>query len=437
MAKEDYTMEERQEILKNLMLRLHAGEDKEVIQEEFNEVFDEISPYEIQLMERNLMSEGITFAEIMSLCNVHANLMGSKVNTQTSVADFEQPGHPVHVMKMENLAIRGALDRVERLLVNYLETKDSTIEKGLRRQISLLDQFENHYQRKEYAMFPIMEKKGITAPPKVMWGVHDQIRDLYRDFKKALNDGKESTLEEFQIARDEMLEMIQKEENILIPMVEQVFHVDDWETIASQSPEYGYCIVKPEKEWAVKKSFSPVKEETQVESEGDIPLSTGSLSLKELNLILNLLPMELSFVDAQNIVKYYNEGNGEEKIFKRTPSAIGRDVILCHPPRVHETVQTIFEQLKSKQKEKEEMWFKTEDKMVHVTYHAVWDEEGKYMGCLEYVQDIKPLVEHFEKTDIKELQFYVHADDSRRNCRTQFILIRDAIDGRRIAKSCR
>ncbi|EEW38105.1 DUF438 domain-containing protein [Granulicatella adiacens ATCC 49175] len=401
MAKEDYTMEERQEILKNLMLRLHAGEDKEVIQEEFNEVFDEISPYEIQLMERNLMSEGITFAEIMSLCNVHANLMGSKVNTQTSVADFEQPGHPVHVMKMENLAIRGALDRVERLLVNYLETKDSTIEKGLRRQISLLDQFENHYQRKEYAMFPIMEKKGITAPPKVMWGVHDQIRDLYRDFKKALNDGKESTLEEFQIARDEMLEMIQKEENILIPMVEQVFHVDDWETIASQSPDYGYCIVKPEKEWAVKKSFSPVKEETQVESEGDIPLSTGSLSLKELNLILNLLPMELSFVDAQNIVKYYNEGNGEEKIFKRTPSAIGRDVILCHPPRVHETVQTIFEQLKSKQKEKEEMWFKTQDKMVHVTYHAVWDEEGKYRGCLEYVQDIKPLVKHFEEADIK------------------------------------
>lgn len=401
MAKEDYTMEERQEILKNLMLRLHAGEDKEVIQEEFNEVFDEISPYEIQLMERNLMSEGITFAEIMSLCNVHANLMGSKVNTQTTLADFEQPGHPVHVMKMENLAIRGALDRVERLLVNFLETKDSTIEKGLKRQISLLDQFENHYQRKEYAMFPIMEKKGITAPPKVMWGVHDQIRDLYRDFKNALNDGKESTLEEFQIARDEMLEMIQKEENILIPMVEQVFHVDDWETIASQSPDYGYCIVKPEKEWAVKKSFSPVKEETQVESEGDIPLSTGSLSLKELNLILNLLPMELSFVDAQNIVKYYNEGNGEEKIFKRTPSAIGRDVILCHPPRVHETVQTIFEQLKSKQKEKEEMWFKTEDKMVHVTYHAVWDEEGKYMGCLEYVQDIKPLVKHFEEADIK------------------------------------
>ena len=178
MAKEDYTMEERQEILKNLMLRLHAGEDKEVIQEEFNEVFDEITPYEIQLMERNLMSEGITFAEIVSLCNVHANLMGSKVNTLTTVADFEQPGHPVQVMKMENLAIRGALDRVERLLVNFLETKDSTIEKGLKRQISLLDQFENHYQRKEYAVYYLMKMLNISSYHDLVIGLGDNDIDV-------------------------------------------------------------------------------------------------------------------------------------------------------------------------------------------------------------------------------------------------------------------
>lgn len=401
MSKNDFTMEQRQEILKDLMLRLHAGEDKEIIQKEFNATFDEISPYEIQLMERNLMSEGITFEEIMSLCNVHANLMGSKVHTNTTVAEFEQPGHPVHVMKMENLAIRGALDRIERLLSNFLETHDSSIEKGLKRQINLLGQFENHYQRKEYAMFPIMEKKGITAPPKVMWGVHDQIRELYKDFRNDLDNHPSEALESFKIAKDELLEMIQKEENILLPMVEQVFNADDWNTIALQSDEYGYCIVKPEKEWAAKKEFSPVRATTTEVESDEIPLSTGSLSVKELNCILNILPMELSFVDANGIVKYYNEGSGEEKVFKRTKSAIGRDVIMCHPPRVHEKVQQIFELLSTKEKEKVEMWFKKDEKMVHVTYHAVIDQDGQYLGCLEYVQDIRPLVDHFHESDVK------------------------------------
>ena len=401
MAKEDYTMEERQEILKNLMLRLHAGEDKGVIQEEFNEVFDEITPYEIQLMERNLMSEGITFAEIMSLCNVHANLMGSKVNTQTTVADFEQPGHPVHVMKMENLAIRGALDRVERLLVNFLETKDSTIEKGLRRQISLLDQFENHYLRKEYALFPIMESKGITAPPKVMWGVHDEIREIYKNFKQAFHNQTDDVMEQFLAAKEELLEMIFKEENILIPMIAQAFHVDDWEKMAQDTPQYGYCIVTPEAEWKVEKKPSTIQSKEEIQETGDIPLSTGSLSLEQLDLLLNLLPMELSFVDKDNIVKYYNEGNGEEKIFQRTKSAIGRDVINCHPPKSHAIVTQLFEQLRSGQKEKEEMWFKKEDKMIHVTYHAVRNAQGEYMGVLEYVQNIAPYVKNFESQPLK------------------------------------
>ncbi len=135
--------------------------------------------------------------------------MGSMVNTETTVAGFEQPGHPVHVM--ENLTNRGVRP-VGRLLKNYLETKGWTIKKGLNRQISLLGQFDNQYQRKEYAMFPIMEKKGITAPPKVMWGVDDQIQELYKDFQEGFANEQENVLEEFEVVRDELIEMIQKEE---------------------------------------------------------------------------------------------------------------------------------------------------------------------------------------------------------------------------------
>ena len=392
---------ERQEKLKELMLRLHQGEKEEIIQEEFNRHFDSVSPYEIQVMERNLMQEGITYEEIMRLCKIHASLMSAKVEAGEVMPDFDKEGHPVMVLKKENLALRGAIDRIERLLQAYLSSKDDELLKGLKRQIGLLDQFENHYLRKEYALFPIMESKGITAPPKVMWGVHDEIRKIYKNFKQAFDEQADDVMEQFLVAKEELLEMIFKEENILIPMVAQAFHVDDWEKMAQDTPQYGYCIVTPEAEWKVEKKPSTIQSKEEIQETGDIPLSTGSLSLEQLDLLLNLLPMELSFVDKDNIVKYYNEGNGEEKIFKRTKSAIGRDVINCHPPKSHAIVKQLFEQLRSGQKEKEEMWFKKEDKMIHVTYHAVRNAQGEYMGVLEYVQNIAPYVKNFESQPLK------------------------------------
>ena len=287
------------------------------------------------------------------------------------------------------------------MLQAYVSSKDEELLKGLKRQISLLDQFENHYLRKEYALFPIMESKGITAPPKVMWGVHDEIREIYKNFKQAFDEQADDVMEQFLVAKEELLEMIFKEENILIPMVAQAFHVDDWEKMAQDTPQYGYCIVTPEAEWKVEKKPSPIQSKEEIQETGDIPLSTGSLSLEQLDLLLNLLPMELSFVDKDNIVKYYNEGNGEEKIFQRTKSAIGRDVINCHPPKSHAIVTELFEQLRSGQKEKEQMWFKKEDKMIHVTYHAVRNAQGEYMGVLEYVQNIAPYVKNFESQPLK------------------------------------
>ena len=401
MSNDAMTPLERQEKLKELMLRLHQGEKEEIIQEEFNHYFDSISPYEIQVMERNLMQEGITYEEIMRLCKIHASLMSAKVEAGEEMPDFEKEGHPVMVLKKENLALRGAIDRIERLLQAYVSSKDEDLLKGLKRQISLLDQFENHYLRKEYALFPIMESKGITAPPKVMWGVHDEIREIYKNFKQAFDEQADDVMDQFLAAKEELLEMIFKEENILIPMVAQAFHVDDWEKMAQDTPQYGYCIVTPEAEWKVEKKASTVQSKEEIQETGDIPLSTGSLSLEQLDLLLNLLPMELSFVDKDNIVKYYNEGNGEEKIFKRTKSAIGRDVINCHPPKSHAIVKQLFEQLRSGQKEKEEMWFKKEDKMIHVTYHAVRNAQGEYMGVLEYVQNIAPYVKNFESQPLK------------------------------------
>ncbi len=183
--------EERIHILRDILLDLHHGASPESVQERFNATFSGVSAIEISLMEHELMNSdtGITFEDVMELCNVHANLFKNAV-VGVEVAETEHPGHPVRIFKDENLALRAALIRVGRLLDSYADNEDEQsrleISKGLQRQMDLLGQFNHHYQRKEELFFPIMEAYGHDAPPKVMWGVDDQIRDLFQEAKTSV-----------------------------------------------------------------------------------------------------------------------------------------------------------------------------------------------------------------------------------------------------------
>lgn len=380
---------ERQERLKNLILRLHEGESEEVIKEEFKEHFETVSPLEISVMERKLMKEeGLSAENIMKLCNVHVAVMADFVSNPENIPnDFSRPGHPVYVLKEENLALEAALMRIRNLLEVYIEAPSDEIKAGLRKQIDLLWDFDKHYTRKEMSFFPIMERQGNTAPPQVMWGVDDQIRDQYKAFKAAfLVDEMDQLMPLFSELEYEMQEMFVKEESILIPMVTEAFNEDDWIAIADEMDEIGYCIVEPLEKW------KPVRQKEEVditeEAKGRLKLGTGSLSHKELDLILNKLPLEITFVDKDHIVKYYDNGP-EEKLLARTPSAIGRDMLNCHPPRVHETVKQLVHDLETGVKDSQQAWYKREDGVfVFIDYIAIRDEEGSFLGILETVQDI-------------------------------------------------
>ena len=380
---------ERQERLKNLILRLHEGESEEVIKEEFKEHFETVSPLEISVMERKLMKEeGLNAENIMKLCNVHVAVMADFVSNPENIPnDFSRPGHPVYVLKEENLALEAALMRIRNLLEVYIEAPSDEIKAGLRKQIDLLWDFDKHYTRKEMSFFPIMERQGNTAPPQVMWGVDDQIRDQYKAFKAAfLVDEMDQLMPLFSELEYEMQEMFVKEESILIPMVTEAFNEDDWIAIADEMDEIGYCIVEPLEKW------KPVRQKEEVditeEAKGRLKLGTGSLSHKELDLILDKLPLEITFVDKDHIVKYYDNGP-EEKLLARTPSAIGRDMLNCHPPRVHETVKQLVHDLETGVKDSQQAWYKRDDGVfVFIDYIAIRDEEGSFLGILETVQDI-------------------------------------------------
>ena len=437
---------ERIEVLKSILLDLHNGASAESVQELFNEHFAGVSAIEISLMEHELMNSdtGVTFEDVMSLCNVHANLFKGVIQN-VEVADTDHPGHPVQVFKQENLALRAALMRVRRLLSTYESTEDEEllpeIRKGLQRQLSLVGQFDVHYQRKEELMFPIMEGYGHDSPPKVMWGVDDQIRALFQEAKIAAEQLPDTSIQEvkdkFEAFAAEFEAMIFKEESILLMILLESFHQDDWLKIAEESNAYGYAIIKPTEKWIparhkfskkeagdaadegseapasrgqasdgrfqqvidtpdgqVTISFKPKeKKEQAFNRESQQPFGHGYLSVAEANLILDHLPMEITFVNKDDIFQYYNDSvPADEMIFKRTPSQIGRNVELCHPPKFLDKVRRIFKALREGERDKFEMWFKSESrgKFVHVTYAAVRDEAGEFQGVLEYVQDIQP-----------------------------------------------
>ena len=426
--------DERIEILKNILLDLHHGAKAEAVQEEFNKHFTGVSAIEISLMEHELMTSdtGVTFEDVMSLCNVHANLFKGAVK-EVEIADTDHPGHPVQIFKQENLALRAALMRVRRLLDTYERSDDEEmlmeIRKGLKRQLSLVEQFDRHYKRKEELMFPIMESYGHDSPPKVMWGVDDQIRDLFQEAKTAVenltNLGIEQVREKFENFAAEFEAMIFKEESILLMILLESFTQDDWLKVAEGSDVYDYAIIKPTEKWIpVRRSFSEAEKRTveknkseavandELVSDGTIqqvietpegqftisfkpkeqnaaamsretqlPFGNGYLSVNQANLILNHLPMEITFVNKEDIFQYYNDSvPAEEMIFKRMPSQVGRNVELCHPPKFLEKVRFIFKELREGKR----------DKFVHVTYAAVRDEAGEFQGVLEYVQDIQP-----------------------------------------------
>ncbi|NRG67913.1 DUF438 domain-containing protein [Streptococcus suis] len=427
--------EQRIDILKNILLDLHNGASPESVQDQFNQHFTGVSALEISMMEHELMSSdtGITFEDVMSLCNIHANLFKGAI-ADVEVADMDQEGHPVYVFKQENLALRAALLRIRRIIYQYEQTEDAELKdqllQGLTRQFDLLGQFENHYTRKEKVFFPIMERYGHDAPPKVMWGVDDEIRDLFKTARKTLATGDiAATKAHFETFAKEFEEMIFKEEAILLMILLEIFSQDDWLQVAADSDAYGYAIVKPTAKWVPHRevfreiaeqevnsvspqsaspnqqiidtpegqftiTFTP-KEKSEAVQDRTSPQTFGNgyLSVEQANLILNHLPLELTFVNKDDIFQYYNDSHPvEDMIFKRTPSQIGRHVELCHPPKIVDKVKKIFDLLRTGQKDQVTMWFKSESmgKFVYVVYKAVRDDRGEFQGVLEYVQDVQP-----------------------------------------------
>ena len=383
----------RKNKLKELILKLHDGSSEEAVRNELLLTLSEIPYGEVVEVEQELISEGLPESEVLKLCDAHSAVLEGRVDLSAQKAVPE--GHPVDVFKKENAEIRKVTDQILGMISSISKETSESIEKPLLQLRGLYNQLydvDKHYQRKEYLLFPYLEKLEITGPPKVMWGKHDEIRDLIKGSIDALQS-TDMSVDEFVATSDILLkmtaritaEMIAKEEEILFPMAMDKLSEQDWFEIQQQSLEIGYCLYDPQVEWKPEWAAEQSINESQ-KSGSNIQLPTGSFSAEEIMTILNTLPVDITFVDRNDKVKYFSQC--EDRIFQRNRAILNRDVRHCHPPASAHIVDKILDDFKSGRESRAPFWINMGGKMIFIEYFALRNDKGEYLGTLEVSHNI-------------------------------------------------
>lgn len=387
--------EDRKKKLKELILKLHHGESEEQVRGELLESLSQIPYGEVVEVEQELISEGLPEEEILRLCDAHSAVLQGAVDLTSSKAI--PAGHPVDVLINENIELKRLTAKITETLLEIENNPPENLKTSimdLRGFFNNLYDVDKHYQRKEYLLFPYLENHEITGPPKVMWGKHDEIRELIKGSLEILGT-PDITREELLAAAEMVMtpalngvnEMIPKEEEILFPMALDKLSDADWYEISNQSLEIGYCLYDPQTSWKPQGAKEVSINEAQ-KSGGQIQMPSGSFSAEELLSILNTLPIDMTFVDKDDKVKYFSQG--AERVFNRTRAILNRDVRYCHPPASAHIVDKIIEDFKSGKQSRAPFWINMGGKMIHIEYFALRNDTGEYLGTLEVSHNVSP-----------------------------------------------
>lgn len=379
---------ERLEMLKMIFTDLHNGRNLAEVKGHFDAYIGKITIEEISQLSHEF--DDFSADELQRIYNQHTEIFkGAIAEDERQKRPEEQPGHPVHTFKLENAELEKLVKTKLQVHLWQFEKEDSTENVyKLLEDINLLLDVDKHFNRKEHLIFPFLEKYGIYGPTNNMWRIDDFIRDAIKDAKQKLTHyqgDKGAVIQVINYVIEEVNAMIYREENILFPMALNNFTEDEWVKIAHESDEIGFCLTEPAAEWKPERK----QLDANAISEGYIKLETGILSLQQLELILNHLPVDITFIDHDDVVRYFS--HGKERVFARTKAVIGRTVQNCHPPKSVHVVEELLADFKAGRKDCEDFWIKFRDKYVYIRYFAVRDENGQYMGTLEFTQNIAPI----------------------------------------------
>ena len=384
--------EKKKELLKHMILQLHKGEAPEMVRKRMIELMSSIPYDDVVEVEQELISEGLPIEEVLRLCDIHTQVLEGHID-QSAAKEIPE-GHPADVFKKENRELEKVVAKLneEYIMLSGLNSEDE-IPAYLMKIRDLFNQLmdvEKHYLRKENLLFPFLEKHGITGPPKVMWGKHDETRELLKAAIESLSVNEKLSFEDISgmiqmvliPASKSITDMIMKEEEILLPMCMDTLSESEWYEIHRQTMTIGYCLYVPDKEW-IPEGIQENGEE--IHEAGHINLPTGILAVDELIGIFSKLPVDITFVDKNDKVKFFSEG---DRIFHRSKAIINRDVRMCHPPHSVHVVEQILNDFKSGKASKAPFWINMKGRFILIEYFAVRNEKGEYLGTLEVTQDL-------------------------------------------------
>ncbi|MCI6158421.1 MAG: DUF438 domain-containing protein [Selenomonadaceae bacterium] len=403
---------ERLEKLQTMLARLGKGEDLEAVRKDFVRDFEHVSVQEIMDAEQHMIADGTDISDVQKLCDLHAALFHGRTEAevlqdearktheaaaQVNPDDIETlaEAHPLRQLSAENTALAHQLDEVDALTAN-----PDTDPKACVVAIQNLNGIWSHYGKKEELLMPLLYSYGVTGPSQVMWGVDDEMKRELSTILAVLREDPENLTiyhGRIQALSRRIREMIYKEERILFPLAYRFFSEEEWYKIYHDFPEYGMAFGVPFRKWAPAIGWKVAQQSQSLDEQvldGKIHTETGELTLREFQRILALMPVDITFVDADNIVRFFvNNGH----VFSRPKSCLGRDIFEVHPPQIIPVVRQLLEDFRAGKRDDMLVYRRIKGAPIGVHYLAVRSAQDEYLGTVEFVTDYSEALEKFSR----------------------------------------
>jgi PAS domain S-box-containing protein len=383
----------RKNVLRELIERIDAGEGYIEIKGYFQKNLGPVNPLEVDYYKEEWMKDGVSEENFEVLKRISLEVFRKSIQNEKPIAP---KGHPLYTLMAEHALIMEYVNELQRLVVSISsEEREATSEllDRIRQLIGYLEDSQTHYLREENALFPMIEKHGLTGPTAAMWSEHQDIHVLEKKISELNSQTDSKLIKSLGKMSEPTMDLVNllashfnKENTILFPASLRLLKEVEWNAVAQDFDDIGYSsyAIKPAR------GAATVEEKQASVSTNEVVFGSGRLSISILEAMFNHLPIDMTFVDAHDRVQFFSES--PDRIFVRSRAVIGRSVQLCHPKKSLHVVEKILQDFREGTRDSAEFWIDLKGKKIHIRYFAVRDSNGEYLGCLEISQDITEIL---------------------------------------------